>query len=356
MDSRAGLAQRPPARRQAQTYRVRLDEAARHCSSARIPIISPAIIETENGDQVVKINLRSVDLNLLVIFDALMMERHVTRAATRAAMSQPAMSNALSRLRVLFKDELLVRTAHGMEPTVRALELRDAVHQILRQTERLVHSNALFDPETSERTFTIRMSDLVGSLLLPGCMQRLASQAPGMTLDVLHMSPERSIRALEEDHLDFAVSFELAHGRSVQSQTLFKDKMVCAMRTGHELNAERMTLTRFLDARHLRVAMSPTDLRFVDSRLAARGLARRISINVPQWLLVPEMLRETNLLGVISEHLGRKLTTQGIVCKPLPFESPEFEWKIYWHHRHAGSKAHAWMKQLILDEAAAFPR
>lgn len=303
-----------------------------------------------------RINLRSVDMNLLVMFDALMVERHVTRAATRAAMSQPAMSNALSRLRVLFKDELLVRTAQGMEPTARALELRDAVHQILLQTERLVHSDLQFDPGTSERTFTMRMSDLVGSLLLPGCVHRLASTAPGVTLDVLHMSPERSIRALEDDQLDFAVSFDLAHGRSIHAETLFTDRMVCAMRAGHELSSSRLTLKRFLEARHLRVAMSPTDQRFVDSKLATQGLSRRIAVNVPQWLLVPEMLRETDLLGVISERIGKKLSGQGIVYKPLPFESPEFDWKIYRHHRHAHSKAHAWLKQVMFDEAAVFSR
>jgi len=137
-----------------------------------------------------RINLRSVNLNLLVVFDALMIERHVTRAANRAAMSQPAMSNALTRLRALFKDDLLVRTARGMEPTPRALELSESIHQILLQAERLMHSDALFDPATSQRSFTIRMSDLVGSLILPGCMAKLAVAAPGVSLDVLHIAPE----------------------------------------------------------------------------------------------------------------------------------------------------------------------
>lgn len=300
-----------------------------------------------------RINLRSVDLNLLVVFDALILERHVTRAAARAAMSQPAMSNALTRLRALFKDELLVRTAHGMEPTPRALELRDSVHQILLQTERLMHSDALFDPVTSERAFTIRMSDLVGSLMLPGCMQKLSSLAPGISLDVLHISPERSIRALEEGQLDFAVSFELSHGRSIRSESLLPDKMVCAMRDGHPLSTGRLTLKRFLDARHLRVAMSPTDLRFVDSKLAIRGLSRKIAVNVPQWLLVPEMLRETDFLGVVSERFGNRLTSQGIVCRPLPFESPGFEWRIYYHHQNTHSKAHNWMMQLIIEVATS---
>lgn len=302
-----------------------------------------------------RVNLRSVDMNLLVMFDALMIERHVTRAAARTAMSQPAMSNALSRLRVLFKDELLVRTAHGMEPTARALELGESVRQILLQTERLVHSDARFDPKTSERSFTIRMSDLVGRLLLPACVHRLASEAPGISLNVMHISPERSIRALEEDQLDFAVSFELAHGNSIRAESLLSDRMVCAMRQEHALSSGRMTLKRFLEARHLRVAMSPTDLRFVDSKLAAKGLSRKISVNVPQWLLVPAMLRETDLLGVISERIGAKLTTEGIICKPLPFESPEFEWKVYWQNRHQHSEPHAWMKRILREEAGKLP-
>lgn len=265
------------------------------------------------------------------------------------------MSNALSRLRILFKDELLVRTAHGMEPTARASELVESVRQILLQTERLVHSDSLFDPMHSERSFTIRMSDLVGSLLLPGCMRRMATEAPGIALEVLHISPERSIRALEEDQLDFAVSFELTHGKSIRAAPLLADRMVCAMRKGHPLSGGRMTMERFLEARHLRVAMSPTDLRFVDSKLAVHGLSRKISINVPQWLLVPEMLRETDLLGVVSERIGNKLAAQGIVCRPLPFDVPEFEWMIYWQHRHSHSEAHSWMKQLLCDVATSLP-
>lgn len=317
--------------------------------------IACAFIRFLNNGVAMRINLRSVDLNLLVMFNALMIERHVTRAAARAAMSQPAMSNALTRLRALFKDELLVRTAHGMEPTPRALELSDAVHQILLQTERLMHSDALFDPETSERTFTIRMSDLVSSLILPGCVERLASAAPGVALDVLHMAPERSVRALEADQLDFAVSFELSHGRSIRWASLLSDRMVCAMRSGHPLSSGRLTLKRFLAARHLRVAMSPTDLRFVDSKLAERGLNRSIAVSIPQWLLVPEMLRDSDLVGVVSERFGHKLASQGIVCRPLPFPSPEFDWRIYFHHRHAHSKPHSWMKQLISDVATDLP-
>ncbi|WP_261793389.1 LysR substrate-binding domain-containing protein, partial [Pseudomonas aeruginosa] len=133
-------------------------------------------------------------------------------------------------------------------------------------------------------------------------------------------------------------------------------RMVCAMRSEHPLATGTMTLKRFLDAGHLRVAMSPTDHRFVDSKLAAEGLSRKISVNVPQWLLVPEMLRETDLLGVISERIGNKLTGQGIVCTPLPFEVPEFQWMIYSQNRHVHSHAHGWMSRLLHDVAEGLPK
>jgi DNA-binding transcriptional LysR family regulator len=295
----------------------------------------------------VRINLRSVDMNLLVMFDALIAERHVTRAAARAAMSQPAMSNALSRLRTLFKDELFVRTSKGMEPTARALELGESVRQILMQTERLVFSDTGFDPRTSDRRFTLRMSDLVGYLLLPRLLHRLAEEAPGVSLNVLHIAPDRTVRALEEDLLDFAVSFDLAHARSICALPLFTDRMVVAMREEHPFARGRMTMSRFMQARHLRVAMSPTDLRFVDSLLAAKGLSRQIALSAPQWLLVPALLAETELLGVVSERIGRRLSVQHIVCKPLPFESPSFEWTIYWQRRHERSDAHQWLKASI---------
>jgi DNA-binding transcriptional LysR family regulator len=178
-------------------------------------------------------NLRSVDLNLLVIFDALMRERHVTRAALRIPMSQPAMSNALVRLRHLFKDDLFIRSGGTMEPTPRAMELGESVRQILRQTERLMSSDVNFDPATAQREFTARMSDLVGCLVLPQILAGLSTKAPGVTLDILHMSPERTIRALESDQLDFGLSMQLQHASNIRSQKLFMDQMVCVMRSDH---------------------------------------------------------------------------------------------------------------------------
>jgi len=207
-----------------------------------------------------QVNLRSIDLNLLVIFDALMAERHVTRAAQRIPMTQPAMSNALARLRHVFKDELFIRSGGAMEPTPRALELGEAVRQILRQTERLMSSDVSFDPATAQRDFTGRMSDLTGYLLLPRILSALSTQAPRATLDVLHMSPDRSIKALETDQLDFAISMQLKHNTSICSESLFLDQMVCVMRAETALAVGGFTSDRFLRAEPLGVAMSRTDI------------------------------------------------------------------------------------------------
>lgn len=191
-------------------------------------------------------NLRAVDLNLLVIFDAIMAERHVTRAARRIAMSQPAMSNALSRLRHVFQDELFIRIDGRMEPTPRAIELGAAVRQIVRQTERLMTSDVGFDPRTSSRRFVARMSDLVGYLVLPGVIKKLRNAAPSIALNILPMSPA-TLGALEADTLDFAISMELVHSRSIRSKQLFQDEMCCLMGEQHPLAQRKLSLSAFLE-------------------------------------------------------------------------------------------------------------
>src|SRR3954451_11317980 len=143
-------------------------------------------------------NLRSVDLNLLVALDALLTELHVTRAAEKVGLSQPAMSNALSRLRHIFKDDLLVRTSTGMQATPRALELAEPTRQVLRKIERVFDRDTDFDPAASERTFAIRLSDLLGLMLLPPLMEELGSTAPSLSFDVVHTPPIRTVEALDK--------------------------------------------------------------------------------------------------------------------------------------------------------------
>jgi DNA-binding transcriptional LysR family regulator len=300
------------------------------------------------------INLRSIDLNLLVFFNALISERHVTRAANKVAISQSAMSNALSRLRHVFKDELFVRTAKGMEPTIRAIELGRSIEQILQQTSRLMFSDIRFDPLTSSRSFLIRMSDLIGTLVLPTLLNTLNQNAPNVTLDVLHISPEKTVEFLESDQLDIALSTDLQHNNSIQSQRIFSDRMVCILRKAHPLTKGKLTLKKFLASKHLRVSMSPTDIRFVDNVLADKGHSRNVVINVPHWLLVPEILKKTDLIAVISERLASSFINKDLVLRPLPFIANNFFWTMYWHKRYEHSKSHQWLRELITSTSSIY--
>jgi DNA-binding transcriptional LysR family regulator len=293
-------------------------------------------------------NLRSVDLNLLVIFDALMAERHVTRAATRIAMSQPAMSNALSRLRHIFKDELFIRTAGRMEPTPRALELGASVQQILRQAERLMSTDLAFDPQKSDKQFTLRMSDLIGYLALPGITQQIRAQAPRISLNIVHLPPDETVKALEADELDIAMSMDLRHSKAILAAPLFEDRMCCVMDRQHPLTRGALTMARFLKFPHVRVSMSPTDIRFVDNVLADRGLHREVALNIPHWLLLPPTLLSTDLVAVVSGKLADQLVKDPrIAAKALPFDSKPFNWHMYWHRRYDKSPAHLWLRLLI---------
>lgn len=297
-------------------------------------------------------SLRALDLNLLVVLDALASERNVTRAARRVGLTQPAMSNALRRLRRMFNDELYLRGPGGMEPTARALELVDGVRQTLRQAERLLATDVGFDPATSRRSFTARMSDLVGFLALPALAQRLRERAPLITLEVLHMAPDRALRALETQQLDFAISMGLAHPESIRSEPLLPDRMCCVMGARHPLAVQRLTLERFLAADHLRVAMSPTDKRFVDDALAARDLRRNVVMTVPHWMMIPPLLAAGDLVAVVSQRFADRFREQGVVAQALPFDSPPFDWTLYWHRRDDQGAAHRWLRG-VLQEAFA---
>lgn len=291
-------------------------------------------------------NLRSIDLNLLVALDALLTERHVTKAADRVGLSQPAMSNALNRLRAMFEDELLVRTTSGMKPTPRATELAEPLRQVLRQVERVMASDAGFDPTRTERTFTIRMSDILACLLLP----RLAAARPPdarISYNTIHLPPSLTIDALERDEVDVAVSMGLEHSASIRSETLLRDRMVCLMRSGHPIKRGRLTFDHFIAQEHMKVSMSPTDLRFVDDVLAERGHRRRIALNVPHWLVVPHVLKSTDLLAVMPRHLAAVLMDDGLRMEELPFESAPFDWMLYWHRRYDQSNANGWLRDRI---------
>ncbi len=298
-------------------------------------------------------NIRSVDLNLLVALDALLGDLHVTRAAERVGLSQPAMSNALSRLCHVFRDELLVRTPQGMQATPRARELAEPVRQVLRSIERVLDGDARFEPATSERRFAIRMSDLLVRMLLPSLLEDLATSAPAVRFDVVHLPPQGTTDALERDEIDLAVSMGLVHAASIQSEPLMEDRMVCVMRREHPAAQVELTPDAFLAARHLKVSMSPTDMRFADDVLSRLGKTRNVVLNLPHWMLVPHVLERSDLISVMPRLFALAVAGDTLTTRDLPLPSAPFDWTVYWHRRNEGNDALRWLRRRLNVIAAA---
>ncbi len=301
-------------------------------------------------------DLRSVDLNLLVVFDALISERSVTRGAERLGIGQPAASHALARLRDVFDDPLLVRGAAGraMQPTDRALALHGEVVAVLADVARLVRHRDAFEPATASRRLRIRSSDLIAQLFLPRFVSHLRTAAPGIALDVVHLNPVDTVDTLRAGTVDMAISTGLDGGTAVASTSIAGDQMVALVAANAPAAGQTWTLEAFLNLPHLKVALSPADHRFVDGALAARGLKRRVEMTVPHWLLVPDIVAGSDLVATVPERFARTLQREDIVTRPLPFHTDPIDWRIYWHQRSAADQGMIWVRDQLVRLAAEF--
>jgi DNA-binding transcriptional LysR family regulator len=300
--------------------------------------------------------VRSVDFRLLLAFDALIAERHVSRAAAAVGLSQPAMSHALAKLRQQFDDPLLARTSTGFEPTPKALELIDPVREAIRQVNRLFTQGSTFDPLTSSDVFTVRMGDMNEVLFLPELLRRLQERAPNIALTVQHLPPSETVRALEASAIDFAVSALIKHSKSVHFLELAKDRMVCVMRKDHPAATGPLTTRDFLALRHLRIVQSAGDMRFVEEALLKRGLRRRVMATTPHWLAASYLIERSDLVTALSESMVRRLNSGGrFAVRPLPVGGTEFSWRLYWHRRYDARPAHRWIRTMFESVAREMP-
>lgn len=302
-------------------------------------------------------NLRNVDLNLLVVFDTLLRIRHVTRAAAHLGIGQPGMSAALRRLRQLFGDPLLVRQGSEMVPTERALALQTQVKAALREVSRVIEPPEEFDPLTSSRTFRVRMSDLLCSLLLPKLFKQLETIAPDIHLEISHLSPTETVDCLERDTIELAISTDLDVPKSISIQRLFDEpRVVCVARRDLDIEAQLKTPKAFAALPQIKISQSPIDDRFADRQLAAQGFTRNTVLTVPHWLTVPDILLETSLVAVMPASIAARFSErQDLRVHPLRFIKTGFTWSQYWHRRNQNDPGHVWFRQLILDNCRTDP-
>jgi LysR family nod box-dependent transcriptional activator len=290
--------------------------------------------------------LATVDLNLLVALDALLSERSVTRAGERLSLSQPAASHALSRLRVLFDDELLVRSGRAMTPTRFAESLREPVRAVLAQIEQTLVARPAFDPAVDARAFRLFANDYVTIVLLAPLLRALADEAPGVRLEVV--SGFTSLPSLlHDDGLDLVIAAgDFADAAELPVTTLFEDRFVVAAGDGlaGELGA-RLTARQLAELPYLVYRQGGAQSR-ADLQLDALGVARNPVVTVESFALVPHLLRGTRMVTMLQERLvgALGLRADGLLTARPPVRLAPIVERMYWHPRSAQDPAHRWLR------------
>jgi DNA-binding transcriptional LysR family regulator len=320
------------------------------------------------SDPVPPFNLRTFDLNLLKVFDEVMAERSLTKAAKRLALTQPAVSNALRRLREALGDELLVRRGRALQPSARALELWPSVREALRSLQAAL-APSVFDPTTADHAFVLAMADATAAELMPGLVAVLGMEAPGVSLRVLPLTTRDPRKLLDDGQADLAIGHfpaaladltaraQVGETVSFLHHRLFQGDYVCVMREGHPFASGPLTLNRYCSARHMLVSFSGRAFGFVDEALALKGRTRRVVLTVNQFFTAGKVVANSDLLTVLPRHfINVTGFADQLVQRELPFEVPTVQVDALWHQRQDPSSAHAWLRAKVRALAdKAFP-
>lgn len=273
-------------------------------------------------------NISTFDLNLLRVLDALLRERNVSRAAESLALSQPAVSNALGRLRDQLDDPLLVRVGRAMQPTPRALELEAPIRAALRQIEESLSEGSHFDPARSRQRFTIALTDYAEMMLMPRLQLRLAELAPGIRIDVRHLTPRLPAEAMEKGEIDLALGRFLALPSRFVGHRWMSETLQLVARRGHPLLTQGLDLATFLRLRHLWVHGGQTR-GMVEQWLGEHGLSREIVYTTPNYLQAAHIVASGDLAVVLPTRLAHYFAgLLPLELFDLPFELGEFHLDI----------------------------
>lgn len=288
--------------------------------------------------------LDRIDLNLFVVFDALYRERNVTRVAARLNLTQPAVSNALARLRQTFDDTLFVRSPEGMTPTPVAENVAADIRKALDLMRNSVGVNASFEPAHSEKVFRLGMNDLAESLLLPGLHQTVRQEAPWIGINSYYVARESATEELKSGKIDLLLDAPVVNTRELHQQALTAFPYVIAVRREHPLAHTRLSLDTYLDAEHLHVSSRRRGRGHVDIALNRLGKQRRIAMRVQNYLVAAKIAQETDLLWTVPRVLAETLPLKVI---PTPFEVEPLAWNLYWPRSAQDDPANRWLRGII---------
>ena len=305
------------------------------------------------------IHFRALDLNLLRVFDEVMTERSLTRAARNLSITQPAVSNALRRFREAVGDELIKREGQEMTPTPRALAIWPAVREALCQLQDVLSPNT-FVPAQASMSFVLAMADATAAELMPGLIRALDRDAPGVSIRVIPLTTRDPRRLLDDGSADLAIGFfpvvfadltartQAGEAVAFNHQRLFSGDYVCVMRRDHPLSRGPLTLNRYCAARHLLVSFSGRPFGFIDEALALVGRDRRIVLTVNQFFTAGQVVTQSDLLTVLPRHFVNMTgIADQLVLRELPFVAPKVHVDALWHHRVQRDGAHSWLRDII---------
>lgn len=294
--------------------------------------------------------LNQIDLNLLVVFQQLMIERRVSRAAENLGLSQPAVSNSLAKMRRIFGDELFLRTPAGMIPTPFAEQLGESIGYALSMIHSGLNQQSQFNPATAKCSMTIGMTDIGEIVFLPSLIERLSREAPGITLSTAGNAAVNLRDDMEAGKVDLAIGLLPQLKAGFFQRQLFRQRYVCLLRRGHPMSRKKLSLADFRSVEHLVVVAAGTGHGTVDEMLKRNGVERSVRLTVPHFVGVGHILSSTDLVATVPEALAQHLAKPfDLIYVPHPVRLPEVAINVFWHARAHRSLANQWLRGLVFD-------
>ena len=295
-------------------------------------------------------DIRSVDLNLLPVLDALLRHRSATLAARELNLSQSALSSALTRLRVLLGDELFVRTGRGLRPTPRASELAEPVAEVLMQVRDRILQGEPFDPASATRVFTLAHTDVGAYVLWPRIVRAVRQAAPGVQLRLQVLGMTQLAPALAEGQVDLAIGSFPDLPQSLFQKRLFDRRYVALVDRGHRLAATTLSLAQFAQTPQIVVRGGSGVQELIGQSLQQHGLRREDVTELPSYLMIPPMLAGSGFLAVMPGQLADVFMAQGLFSRlELPMATPVSTIRMYWHRRLQLDAGSQWLRALVAD-------
>lgn len=300
------------------------------------------------------INFRKLDLNLLLVFDAVYTEGSTTKAAERLELSQPAVSNALNRLRQHLDDPLFIRTASGMEASPLARRIAPAIVRSLRSVEQSLIVNTDFDPLTSARNFNILIADAVEPLIMYPLLRRRAEEMPGITFSLRPIDPETMFETVANKAVDIALYVKSFNEDGVRSSYLCTTAACIVARAAHPDYGGRdaLTIEDMFTAEWAGLVSPLRKTTRIDQALNAIGRERTIVCEVPRVWSLANMVSNSNLIAALPTYMAAMLKDQlKLKLFPFPFKGPAEQWFLSWHDDYTNDPAHQWLRQTLEDVA-----